>query len=158
MAFSAEMQTDDCFCLRDLHLRSYLTFEMAWRSSLLCRDEWWPVCREHDTVLMLRWRCGWPELAVTYLLDLLGLPQLQEGGSKSPRTTVNLNCYPLGAYMQSSNTSTSPVWHQHQFSPHGQRLQEKVSRGCSHQAVWCILSAFSIYKGEKEHFLPVPNI
>lgn len=91
-----------------------------------------------------------PELAFTYLLDLLGFPQLQEGGSKSRRTTVNLNCYLLGAYMRSCDTSTSPMWHQHQYSPHGQRLQEKVYRGCSHQEVWCILSAVSIYiRGKK---------
>ena len=38
---------------KDLHLRSYLTFEMAWRSSLLCQDEWWPACREHESFLML---------------------------------------------------------------------------------------------------------
>lgn len=85
-----------------------------------------------------------PELAFTYLLDLLGFPQLLQGGSKSRRTTVNLNCYLLGAYMQSCDTSTSPMWHQHQYSPDGQRLQEKVYRGCSHQVVRCILSAVSI--------------
>lgn len=75
---------------KDLHLRSYLTFEMAWRSSLLCQDEWWPACRERDIILMLqgarRLECmevqlTWADIReydgwITYLLDLLGFPQL----------------------------------------------------------------------------------
>lgn len=70
-----------------------------------------------------------------------GLPTTARGDDKS---TVNLNCYPLGEYKQLCNTLTSPMWHQHQYSPDDQRLQEKVSRVCSHQVVWCILSAVSI--------------
>ncbi len=72
---------------KDLHLRSYLTFEMAWRSSLLCQDEWWPACTEHDIILMppgAHWlECMEVQVTcadlwwwLTYLLDLLGFPQL----------------------------------------------------------------------------------
>lgn len=104
------------FCLKDLHLRSYLTFEMAWRSSLLCRDEWWPVCREHDIVLMLsgarKLQCVevWLTWASVHLPAWSsGLPTTARGGAKS-RITVNLNCYsPLGEYIQSRNTLTSPM-------------------------------------------------
>lgn len=53
---------------KDLHLRSYLTFEMAWRSSLLCQDEWWPACREHGIILMLpgAHRLEWMEVQLTW--------------------------------------------------------------------------------------------
>ena len=84
-------------CQKDLHLRSYLTFEMAWRSSLLCQDEWWPACREHDIILMLhqkRLECMEVRLTYdiydrwsTYLLDLLGVPQLHRWAAQLERRT-----------------------------------------------------------------------
>lgn len=51
---------------------------MAWRSSLLCQDEWWPACREQTIILMLPgaprlWMYGsavnmsWPAAAHTHL-------------------------------------------------------------------------------------------
>lgn len=51
--FSVETMTKWVDFSKDLHLRSYLTFGMAWRSSLLCQDEWQPACREHGVILML---------------------------------------------------------------------------------------------------------
>lgn len=151
-----------CFCLKDLHLRSYLTFEMAWRSSLLCRDEWWPVCRGHDIVLMLsaarRLQCVevWLTRTSVHLPAWSsGLPTTARRGEKSRTTTVNHNCHPLGESMHSCNTLISPVWHQ--CSPDDQRLQEEASHGCSRQVVWRILSAVSIYKENNSIFCQCPT-
>lgn len=105
------------FCLEDLHQRSYLTFEMAWRSSLQCRDEWWPVCRERDIVLMRSGARRLQCVEVRLTLASVHLPAWSSGppttaqvGTRSQRCTGNLNCKPLVHVMSYVISASVLTW------------------------------------------------
>lgn len=85
------------------------------------------------------WSCGWPSRAFTYLLDLLGLPQLHRWAPEVEDVQVILT---VTYWYMSCHT----LWYQHQYWPDDWRHREEAYHVCSHREVGCILSVVSVYK------------